>query len=305
LSGPSDLVSPPRPNPGADVIHNIGYRHYDGNRLGRGYVLRSLFTQSLRSAYGLGRSAKSKILPIGLFAAMILPAVVLVAVMSLAHMTSLPVAYTQYAFVLQAVVSIFVAAQAPQLVSRDLRFRTTTLYFSRPLSRIDYVMAKFAAMASAIFVLLAVPLLVLYAGALLTKLSFGDQTLKFAAGLAGAAVLALVLAGISLLLASLTTRRGLGVATIIALLLISSAGVVTVQGVAGELGAPDIAGLVGLFSPFSLVDGVQVWLLGAQASGAAGPPGGVLGALFVVATLAVIAGSFGLLLARYRKVVAA
>lgn len=34
-------------------IHNIGYRGYDGPRLGRAYARRSLFSQSLRGAYGL------------------------------------------------------------------------------------------------------------------------------------------------------------------------------------------------------------------------------------------------------------
>ena len=35
-------------------IHNIGYRSYDGLRLGRSYATRSLYSQSLRGAYGLG-----------------------------------------------------------------------------------------------------------------------------------------------------------------------------------------------------------------------------------------------------------
>ena len=54
------------------VIHDIGYRHYDGPRLGRGYLLRSLYVESLRGAYGLGRSAKSKVMPILLLVAVML-----------------------------------------------------------------------------------------------------------------------------------------------------------------------------------------------------------------------------------------
>ena len=37
------------------IIHDIGYRHYEGRRLGRGYVLRSLYVHNLRAAFGLGR----------------------------------------------------------------------------------------------------------------------------------------------------------------------------------------------------------------------------------------------------------
>ena len=61
-------------------IHNIGYRNYDGPRLGRSYATRSLYSQSLRGAYGLGRSVKSKVLPMLLFAVMCVPAAIMVAV---------------------------------------------------------------------------------------------------------------------------------------------------------------------------------------------------------------------------------
>lgn len=289
----------------ADVIHNIGYRHYAGTRLGRAYVRRSLFVQSLRSAYGLGRSMKSKLLPIGIFALMIMPAVVVVAVMNIMQLKELPIAYTGYAMIMQTVVSIFVAAQAPQLISRDLRFRTTTLYFSRPLTRFDYVVAKYAALASALFALMAAPLLVLYAGALLTKLPIGAQTIGLLGGLVGVLLFALVLSGLALLLASLTPRRGLGVAVIIALLLISAGGATLVQGLSNEFGGGAIGTYAGLFSPFTLVDGIQIALLGAKPLGGAANPGAVGGIVFGLATIAVIAASFGLLLARYRKVVAA
>ena len=49
-------------------IHNIGYRHYDGPRLGAGFIGRSLYVDTLRGAFGLGRSAKSKIMPFVLLA---------------------------------------------------------------------------------------------------------------------------------------------------------------------------------------------------------------------------------------------
>ena len=101
-------------------IHDIGYRHYDGERLGRAYIRRSLFTQSLRGAYGLGRSAKSKVLPAMLLAAMCLPAAIIVAVTVYAKLRALPMQYTRYAIVLQAVIGLYLAAQAPQAVSRQM-----------------------------------------------------------------------------------------------------------------------------------------------------------------------------------------
>ncbi|GGO86412.1 ABC transporter permease subunit [Wenjunlia tyrosinilytica] len=283
-------------------IHNIGYRHYDGPRLGRSYATRSLLVQSLRGAYGLGRSAKSKVLPMILFAVMCMPAGIIVAVAVFTKMKDLPLDYTSYAIYLQAVIGIFLAAQAPQAVSRDLRFKTVPLYFSRPIERIDYVFAKFAAMTGAVFILTAAPLVVLYIGALLAKLSFGTQTKDFAAALLAALLLSLLYAGLGLVIAALTPRRGFGVAAIIALFTISYGAVSSVQAIAGEQGNETVAGWLGLFSPVTLIDGVQSWALGAEPSSPAGPPNAFAGTVFVLVLLGAIAGSFGLLLLRYRKV---
>ncbi|TGB11384.1 ABC transporter permease [Streptomyces sp. MZ04] len=284
-------------------IHNIGYRNYDGPRLGRAYARRSLFSQSLRGAYGLGRSAKSKVLPMILFAVMCVPAAIMVAVAVTTKANDLPLDYTRYAIVLQAVISLYLAAQAPQTVSRDLRFKTVPLYFSRPIEHSDYVRAKFAAMASALFVLTAAPLLVLYVGALLAKLDFADQTKGFAQGLVSVALLSLLFAGIALVVSAITPRRGFGIAAVIAVLTISYGAVSTVQAIAYEQGSTDAIAWLGLFSPITLIDGVQTAFLGATSAfpGAQGPSSGV-GVVYVIVVLALIAGCYGALMRRYRKV---
>ncbi|WP_433894583.1 ABC-2 transporter permease [Streptomyces sp. CA-111067] len=298
--------TPGRPSAGSppDVIHNIGYRKYTGPRLGRAHSRKSLFSQSLRGAYGLGRSGKSKVLPMLLVGAMCVPALILVAVTIFTNRTELPLEYTRYVVVLQAVITLFVASQAPQSVSRDLRFKTTPLYFSRPIERVDYVAAKYAALAVALFMLTAVPLVILYVGALLGKLSFGHQTAGFAKGLLSAALLSLLFAGISLVIAAITPRRGFGVAGIIALFVITYGAVSSVQGVANNQEKHDVIGWLGLFSPITLIDGFQTWFLGATSAfpGADGPPDALAGLVYLVAILAIIAGTFGLLMRRYRKV---
>lgn len=287
---------------GGAYIHNIGYRHYDGPRLGRAYARRSLFSQSLRGAYGLGRSAKSKVLPMLLFAVMSLPAAIMVAVAMFTKAASLPVGYTRYAIFLQAVIGLYLASQAPQSVSRDLRFKSVPLYFSRPIERADYVASKFAAMASALFVLTATPLLVLYAGALLAKMDFLDQTKGLAQGLASVALLSLLFAGIGLVIAALTPRRGFGVAAVIAVLTIPYAAVSAVQGIAFVQGNEAAVGWLGLFSPITLIDGVQSTFLGGTSSfpNSLAPTTGA-GFVYLLVTLVVIAGSYALLTRRYRK----
>ncbi|MEU7054489.1 ABC transporter permease [Streptomyces sp. NPDC046197] len=284
-------------------IHNIGYRTYDGPRLGRAYARRSLYSQSLRGAYGLGRSVKSKVLPILLFIVMCVPAAIMVAVAVATKAKELPVEYTRYAILMQAVISLYVASQAPQSVSRDLRFKTVPLYFSRPIETADYVRAKYAALASALFILTAAPLLVLYVGALLAKLDFAHQTKGFAQGLVSVALLSLLFAGIGLVIASVTPRRGFGIAAVIAVLTISYGAVSVLQAIADAQSNTGVIPWIGLFSPVTLIDGLQSAFLGATARN----PGSVApttaeGVVYVLVVLGVIAASYGLLLRRYRKV---
>lgn len=284
-------------------IHNIGYRTYDGPRLGRSYATRSLYSQSLRGAYGLGRSVKSKVLPMLLFVVMCVPAAIMVAVAVATKANDLPVDYTRYAIIMQAVISLYVASQAPQSVSRDLRFKTVPLYFSRPIETADYVRAKYAALASAMFILTAAPLIVLYVGALLAKLDFADQTKGFGQGLVSVALLSLLFAGIGLVIASITPRRGFGIAAVIAVLTISYGAVSTVQAIADAQGSTSAIPWIGLFSPVTLIDGLQSAFLGASSAfpGGVGPSNGE-GVVYVLAVLGLIAACYGLLMRRYKKV---
>lgn len=283
-------------------IHNIGYRAYDGPRLGRAYARRSLYSQSLRGAYGLGRSVRSKVMPMLLFAVMCVPAAIMVAVSVATNAKELPVEYTRYAVIMQAVISLYVASQAPQSVSIDLRFKTVPLYFSRPIETADYVRAKFAALVSALFILTAAPLLVLYAGALLAKLDFTDQTAGFAQALLSVALLSLLFAGLGLVIASVTPRRGFGIAAVIAVLTISYGAVSTLQSIAEAQNSTGSIAWIGLFSPITLVDGVQSAFLGASSAypGGAGPTNGQ-GVVYVLVVLGLVAACYGLLMRRYRK----
>ena len=286
------------------AIYDIGYRNYDGARLGRWYLVRSLFSQSLRGAYGLGRPARSKVMPALLFAAMAFPALIIVVVVVLTKVTQLPLDYVDYVPITFYVSAIFLAAQSPQLVSRDLRFRLVPLYFSRPLTYADYVLAKYAAMAAALLILMGTPLVILYGGALLAELPFWVQTRGVLEGLAGALIFATVLAGIGLAIASATPRRGFGVAAIISGILVSHAVVSSVQGIAVSTAHPAVAMYAALFTPYHLVNALQLWLFSPKESvlfSDVPTPEGWQGALFAAVALAIVAASAGFLLLRYRR----
>jgi ABC-2 type transport system permease protein len=305
VTDPVPGVGMTRPPDTEGVIHDIGYRHYAGERLDRWYIARSLFTSSLRGAFGLGRSGRSKVLPMLLAGAMVGTAVVIVVVINVIGLDEQPLAYSRFAIALQLVIAIFLASQAPQLVSRDLRFRTISLYFARPLERIDYVTAKYAAMAAALFIITGLPLVVLYLGGLLAGLKFGRQTAEFAGGMLGLIILSLLLAGVGLVFAALTPRRGFAVAIIMVVVFLSYGAVNIVAAVASETGNSGLAGWVGLFSPMTLFDGAQVWLFEADSSAAVPPPGTIGGIVYSLVALGCIVGSFGILIVRYRRLAAA
>ena len=282
------------------VIHDIGYRHYDGPRLGRGAIWRAMALEGLRGAYGLGRSTRSKVVPLLLLAAICLPALITVIGASVTRAGQRPLGYTAYAVSLQVLIGIFVAAQAPVSVSRDLRFRVVSLYFSRPMERVDYVLARWAGLAGAVLLLLAAPLTLLLAGALLAEMPLGEQAGDYLRALGGAVLLAVLLAGIALVIAAVTPRRGLGVAAIITVLLVLSGVQATVEAIAVDQDAGTLAGYSRLISPSTLVAAVSDRLLGGGAGG--GPQGATGTAAAVGAYVLVVAACYGLLLLRYRKV---
>lgn len=302
MSSPSEAARP------SGVIHDIGYRPYSGPRLGEGAVAWSLFLTGLRHCYGLGRSGRSKILPMILLGLMLLPALILVGVLvqarGLLGLDSQIVPYSVYPLTTQLLISVFVAAQAPALISRDLRFGTITLYLARPTSRTTYVLVRMASLTVATFLLIAAPILLMYAGGLLADLPPGRETRLVLGALVGALLLAACLAGLAALVAATTTRRGLAVAAVIVVLLVTYTVVASIQGISYETGNETVGQVAGLFSPYTLTQGVQVLLFDATESTPTPPDGAPMTLLYLAATAVVVLGSVGAMLLRYRRIAA-
>jgi ABC-2 type transport system permease protein len=288
--------------PGRSVIHDLGYRPYTGPRLGEGAIARALVVTGLRNAFGLGRSGRSKVLPFVLLALNLLPAVILVGVMVLVGLDELPLGYAQYASTTQVLLSIFVAAQAPVLFSRDLRHGTITLYLARPLRSSTYVLARWTSLLLATLVFVWLPILILWAGALLGELDATEQSRKAVVALAVGLLLALVVTGVSGLVSSWSTRRGFAVVATIAVLLIANGVVTAVQGIALSEGRPRVGEVAGLFSPYSLYRGVADAF--GDGDSPTPPDGAGLQAAYLVVLVAVSVACLGGLLWRYRRLAA-
>ncbi|MGH6653817.1 MAG: ABC transporter permease [Actinocrinis sp.] len=207
------------------VIHDIGYKPYSGERLGRAHIVRALYLFSLRAAFGYGRGARARIIPALCFVAILLPAAI--SIYKIASTGGEPVvSYANYANDTSLLMIVFIAVAAPELVSRDLRHHTLPLYFSRPLRRTDYPLAKLLALAAAIFLLEAVPLLLMYLGSIASDTSGSavwHQTRELVPGLLVALAYGLAFAPLALLVASTTGRRAMATGAIAILFLATTA----------------------------------------------------------------------------------
>ncbi len=283
------------------VIHDLGYRRYDGRRLGRGHTRWSLYQHGLRAAFGLGRGAKAKIFPWGVVGAMFLVAIVLTAIR--AQTGDQVISYWELPGQISVLVVLFCAVVAPELVSKDLRAGVLPLYFSRPVSRWDYALAKLAALISSIFLLLAGPELLMFLGAAFSADGVGgvwSETVEYGKGLGVIAVIAVTFGSIALLVASLAGRRAVAAALIVAVFLITTPIYGVLMGLAFAGDAQTLQQLAGLVSPMTLVDGVGRWWFGGGAPSELSV--GSFGPLYGVVTLAVLALATGGLLLRYRTV---
>ena len=209
----------------AGTIYDIGYRNYEGARLGRGYAFRTLFVHSLRAAFGLGRGGKALLFPWAMFAIINLPAIVTVAAAGMTGGAANLVDYDDYMEPVSLLLALFCAGQAPELVSRDQHNRVLPLYFSRALRQSDYAVAKLLAMWTAVFLVVVTPLLIILMGRLAVPAdvaaAFRAESKNVLPILGTAAAFALAVGTPSIALAALMPRRGLASAMVLGMFMLT------------------------------------------------------------------------------------
>jgi ABC-2 type transport system permease protein len=251
-------------------IFDLGYRRYEGPRLGRSHAVRSMVIDSFRTTYGIGHGLRSKVAPVVFGALAVLPAVIVVGVLTLAARlgareqfeAASPIGYDTYYRSIDAVIALFCAAQAPELFSRDQRHGVLALYFARALRRSDYALARLAGFGLALLLLLLFPMVILLIGRVLLSTDIGTSLAEdlpiLPAVLAQALVITGLFGSLSMAVSAFTPRRAYATAGIIALFVLPGlvASAVITQG-SGPLGVALV-----LLSPGTVLDGTSALFFG-------------------------------------------
>jgi ABC-2 type transport system permease protein len=219
------------------AIHDLGYRRYEGPREGARGAWGAMFSQGLRAMFGLGRSAKAKVVPVFVLVVTLLQALAALLAASVSA-GQLPVRYGNVFEMSVFLYVLFIAAQAPEVLSRDQQHRVLPLVLTRSASRQSYATARLAAVVTALFLVVFGCEFVLYAGEIFLTT---DPIAKFRAVgdhifpvLALSTLTALALGGIGAAVAAWTPRRAYATAAIIGLFLVLAA---------VSTGLSDLAGL--------------------------------------------------------------
>ena len=295
------------------AVYDRGYRPYEGQRGGRGASRAALVRLSIRRALGLRRSWRQKVLPWSLLAIATIPAVINVGVRYITRNTPAAdvdlITFRDYVGVSTALL-LFIAVTAPDMVCPDRRNRVLPLIFSRPLTGDDYVLAKVGALTAILFGFGFLPQVVLFVGQMLVVQEGALSFLRENAAVlwqvpVAVALFSLYWATLALALSATSTRRIVGGVALLATVFVSAAvsSILVAAGGANVENLFEDGSLWGLLNvleiPLRITDLVFLGHID-PTSLVGGAEGAGLGVILVYA--AVVAGSVGYLVARYRRV---
>jgi len=298
--------------PGGSIF-DLGYQSYTGPRLGRQSAVRALFSQTIRSCFGIGRGGRAKIAPFTLAAIAILPAALAVGFAAIAAQAgpggavienASPIRYESYHGLVSVLIMLFCAAQAPELFGRDQRYGILPLYFSRVLTRADYSLAKVLGLMVALFAVDVTPYLILFIGRVLVApdpaTGLADEIAMVPRFLLQAVLVAGLLGGIASLIAAWTPRRAYATAAIIAVFIIPP----IILAIIYEQSGQDLARATILFSPADVLAGTNAAIFGSIPDSPVVSAVDLPGWAYVGAAAIGIVATIGLTVRRYLRIAA-
>ena len=251
-------------------VFDRGYQHYEGDRHGRGGSVWALARFSMNRAMGIKKSWTAKVIPILVYIGAFMTAIIPIGIESFTGQVVMP--YDQFFGIIFLLIGVFVATISPEMLCGDRRENVLSLYFSRPITRLDYVLAKLLATALLTLTVTFVPAFILWLGRSLladAPLSALGNNLDDLARIALAGMLiAFFLGAGGLMIASFTGRKAIAVAvTIVGFLVLETLANTLLQVVPGRW-----ENLVILLSPSNTISAFLAQLFpGADSSGTANP----------------------------------
>ncbi len=144
-------------------IYDRGYQHYLGKRLGRWHAIWALAVYSIKRAMGIKKSWTAKVIPIILYLAVVGTVLVVIGIQAFAGDAANDVmSFPDYFSFIYLIQGAFVATIAPEMLCGDRRENVLSLYFSRAITRWDYVIAKLIATAILTMTISTVPAVILW-----------------------------------------------------------------------------------------------------------------------------------------------
>jgi len=293
-------------------IYDLGYQGYDGPRLGRRAAASALLRASMATAFGIGRGGRAKIAPLAIAGLAILPAILAVGIAALAAQAGAgsaldqasPVRYETYQSLTITLLVLFCAAQAPDLFGRDQRYGVLPLYFSRALTRMDYVFARVGGLMLALLVVDLLPQAILFVGRVLVApdpvTGLTNELPAVPRFVAQGILTAALLGGTSSLVAAWTPRRAYATAGIIAISIIPPVVIALLDSLAGH----DVSRWLIFLSISDILDGANVWIFGAVSENPAITWARIPGPVYPIAAIVGALLSIGLTVRRYLRIVA-
>lgn len=206
-------------------VFDRGYAHYDGPRRGRRGAITSLIGYSMKRAMGIRKSWTAKIMPFILYVAATIPLIVMIGILAVfRRMGDLGefgdfAKYSDYFGAIFTMLGLFIAICAPEMICVDRHERTLPLYFSRAITRADYVFAKIAAMTLLAMTMTALPGALLWLGRQLTeenaRQAMSDNIGDLGKVLVLGFLTSLMFGTIGLMISSFTNRKGVAIAIIL------------------------------------------------------------------------------------------
>jgi ABC-2 type transport system permease protein len=227
------------------TVFDIGYQSYTGVREGRKRSRLAIFKDGLRIAMGFGRGGRAKVFPwffigllsfIALIMALMAGAVERLDGPGATQRLDIPT-HADFYGIASIILFVFAALVGPELLCRDRREGTISLYLVRPLTGSDYIISRWLAFFVVLVAASWLPQVILLLG-----LAGGDPApgtylrmhwLDIPKFLAAGVAMAAYTTTLALLTASFTTRRAYASVFLVGLFVITTP---FTTGVAQEMG---------------------------------------------------------------------